>query len=132
MAVAVDARMGATTGVSAHDRAATTKLFANPNAKPSDFTRPGHMVPLRAEEGGVLKRAGHTEATVDLCRLAGMYPAGVLCEIVADDGTMARVPWLMEMAEEFGLHLITIADLIAYRRRAERMGTRVATITLPT
>src|SRR5579872_1369838 len=120
MTVTVDAKHGTTTGISAYDRAATVRVFVNPHANPGDLARPGHIIPLRAEEGGVLKRAGHTEATVDLCRLAGLYPAAVLCEIVADDGTMARVPQLTEMAQQFGLPLITIADLIAYRRRTEK------------
>src|SRR5258708_3169176 len=132
MAVAVDARMGTTTGGSAHDRAATTKLFADPKARPSDFTRPGHMVPVGAEDGGVLKRAGHTEATVDLCRLAGLYPAGVLAEVMNEDGTMARAPQLDAVGRQFGLKFITIADLIKYRRRTERLVTRVATSVIPT
>jgi 3,4-dihydroxy 2-butanone 4-phosphate synthase/GTP cyclohydrolase II len=132
MTVTVDARAGTTTGVSAYDRATTVRLFADPEAKPSDFTRPGHIVPLRAEEGGVLKRAGHTEATVDLCRLAGLTPTGVLAEVMNDDGSMARTPDLMEMAARFDLKLITIADLIAYRRRTERLVQRVAVTRLPT
>ena len=132
MTVTVDARAGTTTGVSAHDRATTARLFAAPNASPADLTRPGHIVPLRAEEGGVLKRAGHTEATIDLCRLAGLYPAGVLAEVMNKDGTMARVPDLTKIAKRFGMKLITIADLIKYRRRTERLVTRVATTRLPT
>jgi 3,4-dihydroxy 2-butanone 4-phosphate synthase/GTP cyclohydrolase II len=100
--------------------------------RPQDLTRPGHVIPLRAEEGGVLRRAGHTEATVDLCRLAGLYPAGVLCEIMSADGTMARVPELQEIARKFDLKIITIADLIEYRRRTERLIRRVATTMLPT
>lgn len=132
MTVTVDARVGTTTGVSAHDRTATVKVFVDPNAKPSDLTRPGHIVPLRAEEGGVLKRAGHTEAAVDLCRLASLYPAGILCEVMNDDGTMARVPQLAEMARRFGMKMITIADLIKYRRRTERLVNRVATTKIPT
>jgi 3,4-dihydroxy 2-butanone 4-phosphate synthase/GTP cyclohydrolase II len=132
MTVTVDATNGTTTGISAYDRAKTVQVFVDPNAHPTDLARPGHIIPLRAEDGGVLKRAGHTEATVDLCRLAGLYPAGVLCEIVADDGTMARVPQLMEIAKEFDLKFITIADLIGYRRRTERLVNRVATTQLPT
>ncbi len=132
MTVTVDARHGTTTGVSAYDRATTVRLFADPNATPADLTRPGHIVPLRADEGGVLKRAGHTEATVDLCRLAGLYPAGVLAEVMNDDGTMARLPQLEEIGARFGFKIITIADLIKYRRRTERLVTRVATTKLPT
>jgi 3,4-dihydroxy 2-butanone 4-phosphate synthase/GTP cyclohydrolase II len=132
MTVTVDARVGTTTGVSAFDRATTVRVFADPDAKPADLTRPGHIVPLRAEDGGVLKRAGHTEATVDLCRLAGLYPAGVLAEVMDDDGSMARLPQLREIAARFDLKIITIADLIKYRRRTERLVTRVATTKLPT
>ena len=132
MTVTVDASHGTTTGISAYDRATTVQVFVDPAAKPSDLARPGHIIPLRAEDGGVLRRAGHTEATVDLCVLAGLYPAGVLCEIVSDDGTMARVPELMKIAEQHGMPFITIADLIAYRRRTERLVTRVATTKLPT
>ena len=102
------------------------------DTKPTDFNRPGHIVPLRAEEGGVLKRAGHTEATVDLCRLAGLQPIGVLAEVMSEDGSMARTPELMQIAERFGMKIITIADLIKHRRRTERLIERVATITLPT
>lgn len=132
MTVTVDALNGTTTGISAQDRAKTVAVFVDPHAKPSDLARPGHIIPLRAVEGGVLRRAGHTEATVDLCRLAGFQPAGVLCEIVGDDGTMARMPELERIAERFDLKLITVADLIAYRRRTERLVTRVATTRLPT
>src|SRR2546421_10902633 len=132
MAVAVDARFGTTTGVSAHDRSTMARLLADPKARASDFTRPGHMVPLRAEEGGVLKRAGHTEATVDLCRLAGLYAAGVLAEVMNDDGSMARVPQLKAIAKRLDLKIITIADLIKYRRQTERLVTRVATTIVPT
>ncbi len=132
MTVTVDASHGTTTGISAYDRATTVQVFVNINAKPSDLARPGHIIPLRAEEGGVLRRAGHTEATVDLCTLAGLSPAGVLCEIVSDDGTMARVPELEEIARRHNMPFITIADLIAYRRRTERLINRVATTTLPT
>jgi len=128
----VDALHGATTGISAYDRALTVKVFVDPAAKPDDLARPGHVIPLRAVEGGVLRRAGHTEAAVDLARLAGMQPAGVLCEIISDDGTMARMAELEEIAEKFDLKLITVADLIAYRRRTERLIERVATTRLPT
>jgi 3,4-dihydroxy 2-butanone 4-phosphate synthase / GTP cyclohydrolase II len=132
MTVTVDAKQGTTTGVSAWDRCTTVRAMAEPNSKPHDFTRPGHIVPLRAEEGGVLKRAGHTEATVDLCRLAGLAPVGVLAEVMNDDGTMARTPQLLEFAKKFNFHVITIADLIAYRRRTERLVTCVAVTDLPT
>jgi 3,4-dihydroxy 2-butanone 4-phosphate synthase / GTP cyclohydrolase II len=132
MTVTVDARNGTTTGVSAFDRSTTVRALADPGTKAYDFSRPGHIVPLRAEEGGVLKRAGHTEATVDLCRLAGLYPVGVLAEVMSEDGSMARTPELMEIAKKFGFHIITIADLIAYRRRTERLVKRVATAELPT
>jgi 3,4-dihydroxy 2-butanone 4-phosphate synthase/GTP cyclohydrolase II len=126
MGETVDAKKGTTTGVSAFDRAATVKVFCDPDAKPADLARPGHVIPLRAEAGGVLKRAGHTEATVDLCVLAGLLPVGVLCEIVDDDGTMARLPKLERLAAEHGLSLVTISDLIAYRRRTERLVRRAA------
>ncbi len=132
MTVTVDALHGTTTGISAYDRAKTVQVFVDPNAQPSDLARPGHIIPLRAEEGGVLRRAGHTETTVDLARLAGYYPAGVLCEIVGDSGEMARLPELMNLAKEFDLKIIAVADLIKYRRRTERLVTRVATTRLPT
>jgi len=132
--VSIDAhpKHGTTTGISAHDRAITIKLAVSPEAKPSDFVRPGHVFPLRARPGGVLERAGHTEASVDLARLAGLYPAGVICEIMKEDGTMARVPDLMEFAKKHGLKIITIADLIKYRLRRESLVERVATAHLPT
>lgn len=126
MGETVDAKKGTTTGVSAFDRAKTVSVFCNPNSKPEDLARPGHVIPLRAEPGGVLKRAGHTEATVDLCTLAGLQPVGVLCEILDEDGTMARMPKLQELAKEHGLSIITISDLIAYRRRTEQLIQRVA------
>ncbi|MER3413441.1 MAG: bifunctional 3,4-dihydroxy-2-butanone-4-phosphate synthase/GTP cyclohydrolase II [Armatimonadota bacterium] len=133
MGETVDAREGTTTGVSAFDRSVTVRLFADDDARPEDFARPGHVIPLRAEAGGVLKRAGHTEATVDLCVLAGLKPVGVLCEILDDDGSMARLPALERLANEHGLKIITIADLIAYRRRTERLIQKVAgPITFPT
>lgn len=132
MTVSVDYRTGTTTGVSAHDRAATVRAMADGSARPGDFTRPGHIVPLRAADGGVLRRTGHTEATVDLCRLAGMTPVGVLAEVMNPDGTMARLPELTRLAEELGLKVLTIAELIKYRRRTERLVQRVATTELPT
>ena len=132
--VTVDAREGVTTGISAADRAHTIRLLADPDSKSVDFARPGHVVPLRAKEGGVLRRPGHTEASVDLARLAGLPPAGVLCEIVSskDDGEMARRDELEVFAAEHDLALITIADLIAYRRRFEKQVERVAEARIPT
>ncbi len=132
--VTVDAREGVTTGISATDRAHTIRLLADPEAKSVDFVRPGHVVPLRAKEGGVLRRPGHTEAAVDLARLAGLPPAGVLCEIVSakDDGEMARRDELEVFAAEHDLALITIADMIAYRRRFEKQVERVAEARIPT
>ncbi len=120
------------TGISAHERAKTVKALLDPAAKPADFRRPGHIFPLRYKEGGVLRRAGHTEAAVDLARLAGLYPAGVICEIMNDDGTMARVPELLEFAAQHNLKIITIADLIQYRRRHEKLVQRAAQVKLPT
>jgi len=120
------------TGISAHERAATVLGMLDPNTKPEDLRRPGHIFPLRAKNGGVLRRAGHTEAAVDLARLAGVYPAGVICEIMKDDGTMARVPELLEFSKTHGLKLVTIADLIEYRRRHERLIRRVDSANLPT
>jgi 3,4-dihydroxy 2-butanone 4-phosphate synthase/GTP cyclohydrolase II len=132
--VSVDAREGVSTGISATDRALTMRLLADPTATSADFTRPGHVVPLRAKEGGVLRRAGHTEAAVDLARMAGLQPTGVLCEIVSqkDDGDMARLDELEAFAAEHGLTLITIADLIAYRRRNERQVEAIAEARIPT
>lgn len=129
--ISVDAKHDTTTGSSAHDRAATIEVLIDPRAKPGDLARPGHIFPLRAMAGGVLRRAGHTEAVVDLARLAGLYPAGVLCEIMDEDGTMARAPRLMEMAEEFGLKIITIADLIQYRHQREMLVKRIVVTPLP-
>ncbi|HOV42568.1 MAG TPA: bifunctional 3,4-dihydroxy-2-butanone-4-phosphate synthase/GTP cyclohydrolase II [Syntrophothermus lipocalidus] len=120
------------TGISAFERAETIQALISPQVKPSDFRRPGHVFPLRYKEGGVLRRAGHTEAAVDLAVLAGLYPAGTICEIMNDDGTMARVPELMEFARVHGLKIITIADLIQYRRRKEVLVRRVESIRLPT
>ncbi|MGC1380604.1 MAG: bifunctional 3,4-dihydroxy-2-butanone-4-phosphate synthase/GTP cyclohydrolase II, partial [Candidatus Baltobacteraceae bacterium] len=130
--VSVEARGMTTTGISAHDRAATIKRLIDPEAKPSDFLRPGHTFPLRAREGGVLVRAGQTEAAVDLSRLAGLYPAGVICEIMADDGTMERLEGLRTYANRHGLKLITVKDLIAYRMRTEKLVQRIAEFELPT
>jgi 3,4-dihydroxy 2-butanone 4-phosphate synthase/GTP cyclohydrolase II len=132
--VTVDAKQGVTTGISAADRAHTIRLLADPASVAGDFNRPGHVVPLRAREGGVLRRAGHTEAAVDLAELAGLAPAGVLCEIVSqkDEGDMARRDELMVFAAEHDLQMITIADLIAYRRRTERHVVRVADARIPT
>lgn len=121
-----------TTGISAHERAATVEALISGNNNPRDFRRPGHIFPLRYREGGVLRRAGHTEATVDLARMAGLYPAGVICEIMSHDGTMARVPELLEFAARYDLKIITIADLIEYRRKQEKLVLRVADALLPT
>jgi 3,4-dihydroxy 2-butanone 4-phosphate synthase / GTP cyclohydrolase II len=131
-AVSVDAREGVSTGISAADRARTLRLLADPATRPSDLARPGHVVPLRAKPGGVLRRPGHTEAAIDLAVLAGARPAGVLCELVNDDGTMMRLPQLEVFAAEHDLALISIAELIAYRRRHERQVERVAEVRLPT
>lgn len=120
------------TGISAEERANTILKLMDPDAEPSDFTRPGHIFPLVAKDGGVLKRAGHTEAAVDLARLAGLKPAGVICEIMNEDGTMARVPELVEYSKEHGLKLITIADLIAYRLKSDKLVERVAEANMPT
>ena len=130
--VTVDARRGVTTGTSAHDRAVTIRTLVDPKTRPEDLTRPGHILPLRAMTGGVLRRAGHTEASVDLARLAGCSPAGVICEVMDDDGGMARVPQLLALARAHDLKVITITDLIEYRIRKEKLVRRVATIRLPT
>ncbi len=130
--VSVDARSGVTTGISAADRARTIRTIIDPATQPVDLSRPGHIFPLRYREGGVLKRAGHTEAAVDLARMAGLYPAGVLCETVNEDGTMARLPDLAAFARMHGLKLISIADLIAYRRQHEILVTKVAEANIPT
>ncbi|MBN2898003.1 MAG: bifunctional 3,4-dihydroxy-2-butanone-4-phosphate synthase/GTP cyclohydrolase II [Clostridia bacterium] len=124
--------VGGTTGISAFERSETLKQLIDSESTPEDFTRPGHIFPLIAKEGGVLKRAGHTEATIDLARLAGFKPAGVICEIMNDDGTMARVPELMTYVARYGLKIITIADLIAYRLKHETFVERAAAATLPT
>jgi len=130
--ISVDARAGVTTGISAADRARTIQAIIHPGTEPADLSRPGHIFPLRYREGGVLKRAGHTEAAVDLARLAGLYPAGVLCETVNEDGTMARLPDLTLFARAHGLKLISIADLIQYRRQHEVLVTKVAEANIPT
>lgn len=130
--VSIEAKKGVTTGISAHDRAVTILTAINPQTKPEDLARPGHVFPLKAKPGGVLQRAGQTEGSVDLARLAGLYPAGVICEIMNDDGTMARVPQLMEFAERHGLKIITVKDLIQHRMRTERFVRRIATVQMPT
>ena len=130
--VTVEARDGTTTGISAHDRAETIRVLVDPASGPADLRRPGHMFPLRARRGGVLKRAGHTEASVDLARMAGLAPSGVLCEIMDDSGEMARLPRLKEFAREHGFGILTVADLIAYRMRTEKLVEQVAGPELPT
>jgi len=130
--VSIEAKHRVSTGISAADRAETIKAVLDPTTKPEDLVRPGHTFPLRAREGGVLVRSGHTEAIVDLARLAGLYPAGVICEIMNDDGAMARLPQLQSMSEQFGIKIITVADLIAYRRRHEKLVHRIAEVKLPT
>ncbi|MCR4391879.1 MAG: bifunctional 3,4-dihydroxy-2-butanone-4-phosphate synthase/GTP cyclohydrolase II [Candidatus Acetothermia bacterium] len=130
--VSVDARVGVTTGISAHDRARTLRVLADPSSRPDDLVRPGHVFPLIARDGGVLRRAGHTEAAVDLCVLAGLAPVGVICEIMNDDGTMARLPDLVAFGERHGLPILTIADLIAYRKRREKLVDRICEADLPT
>ncbi|MEP6956901.1 MAG: bifunctional 3,4-dihydroxy-2-butanone-4-phosphate synthase/GTP cyclohydrolase II [Chthoniobacterales bacterium] len=132
--VSIDAapRFGVTTGISAHDRAATIQTIADPGSLPEDLVQPGHIFPLRAKEGGVLRRAGHTEAAVDLARMAGLQSAGVLCEILHDDGTMARLPELMEFRKKHGLRICTIQSLIAYRRSREKLIEREQVVRLPT
>lgn len=130
--VSVEARGRTTTGISAHDRATTIQALLEPNARPSDFLRPGHTFPLRAREGGVMVRAGQTEAAVDLARLAGFYPAGVICEIMAEDGTMARLDALRAFADRHALKLVTVKDLIAFRMRNEKLVHRIAEFELPT
>ena len=130
--VSIEARHGVTTGISAADRATTIQAAVRPDAKPRDLVRPGHIFPLRARDGGVLVRSGQTEGIVDLCRLAGLRPAGVICEIMNDDGTMARVPELEKFAERVGVKMASIADLVEYRRRRERIIERVAAARMPT
>lgn len=130
--VSVEARTGVTTGISAADRARTIKVLIDPESQPQDLVRPGHMFPLRARSGGVLVRAGQTEASVDLAKMAGLYPAGVLCEIMKADGEMARMPDLKRFARRHGLKIVTVNDMIRYRLRTERLVHRVAETKLPT
>ncbi len=129
--VSIEAKHKTSSGISAHDRAETVRAVLDPSTKPDDIAYPGHMFPLRARDGGVLVRAGHTEAIVDLANLAGLYPAGVICEIMNDDGTMARLPQLEAVADKFGIKIVSIADLIAYRYRHEQLVERVAKAKLP-
>ena len=129
--VSVD-HISTATGISAHERAATIKALISGDSHPNDFRKPGHIFPLRYREGGVLRRTGHTEGSIDLAKLAGLYPATVICEVMSDDGTMARVPELLEFAKEHGIKIITIADLIEYRRRKEKLILRVDDTKLPT
>ena len=130
--VSIEAREGVTTGISAHDRARTIQVAIDPQAAPRDIVQPGHVFPLKARAGGVLERVGQTEAAVDLARLAGLNPAGVICEIMNDDGTMARVPDLASYCERHDLKMVTVADLVAYRRRHDKLIERVVSTTLPT
>jgi 3,4-dihydroxy 2-butanone 4-phosphate synthase / GTP cyclohydrolase II len=131
-AISCDAKEGITTGISAHDRAHTIKILSNPGARPEDLVKPGHVFPLRANEGGVLVRAGHTEATVDLMKLANLYPVGVICEIMKEDGSMARRDDLIGFAKKFGLKICSIANLIEYRRKSEKLIKKIAQTTIPT
>lgn len=130
--ISVDAARGVTTGISAPDRSRTIEVLINPQSKPEDLIRPGHIFPLRARSGGVLVRAGHTEASVDLMKLGGMYPAGVICEIMNEDGTMSRLPQLMDFSKQHNLKICSISNLIEYRRRSEILIERVAQTVLPT
>jgi 3,4-dihydroxy 2-butanone 4-phosphate synthase/GTP cyclohydrolase II len=130
--ITIEARHGVSTGISAHDRSRTIQVAIDPQATARDVVSPGHIFPLQARAGGVLQRAGQTEAAVDLARLAGLSPAGVVCEIMKDDGTMARVPDLVDYCTRHGLRMITVADLIEYRRRTEKLVERVVTVRLPT
>jgi 3,4-dihydroxy 2-butanone 4-phosphate synthase/GTP cyclohydrolase II len=130
--VSIEAKKGVTTGISAHDRAHTVLVAIHPQSKSEDLARPGHVFPLRARPGGVLQRAGQTEGSVDLARLAGLYPAGVICEIMNDDGSMARVPQLMEFSKRHAMSIVTIKDLIQYRMRIERFVRRLASVQMPT
>ena len=130
--VSIEAREGVSTGISAHDRARTIQVAIDPRSTAGDLVQPGHVFPLRAKPGGVLQRSGQTEAAVDLARLAGLHPAGVVCEIMKDDGTMARVPDLVAFCERHGLKMVTVADLIEYRRRTEKLVERVVSVRLPT
>lgn len=130
--VSIEAKKGVSTGISAADRATTVRTAIDPKTKPEDLARPGHVFPLRARRGGVLQRAGQTEGSVDLARLSGLHPSGVICEIMNDDGTMARVPELMEFAKKYNLKIVTIKDLIKYRMRTESFVKRLATVKMPT
>jgi 3,4-dihydroxy 2-butanone 4-phosphate synthase/GTP cyclohydrolase II len=130
--VSIDAKKGVTTGISAHDRAQTVLTAMDPKTAPADLARPGHIFPLQAREGGVLSRAGQTEAAVDMARLAGLFPAGVICEVMNEDGTMARLPQIEQFSQEFGLPILTIADLIQYRMKTERLIQLVEEAELPT
>jgi 3,4-dihydroxy 2-butanone 4-phosphate synthase / GTP cyclohydrolase II len=130
--VSIEAREGVSTGISAHDRARTIQVAIDPSKGPGDLVQPGHVFPLRARPGGVLQRAGQTEAAVDLARLAGLNPAGVVCEVMKDDGTMARVPDLVDYCAQHGLKMITVEDLIEYRRRTEKLVERMTSVRLPT
>src|SRR5512133_3177619 len=130
--VSIEAREGVTTGISAHDRAHTVQVAIDPRTRPHDLVQPGHVFPLKAKAGGVLERTGQTEAAVDLARLAGLNPSGVICEIMNDDGTMARVPDLERYCATHGLKMVTVADLIAYRRRHDKLVERVVETSLPT
>ncbi|UCG35189.1 MAG: bifunctional 3,4-dihydroxy-2-butanone-4-phosphate synthase/GTP cyclohydrolase II [Candidatus Omnitrophota bacterium] len=130
--VSVDAATGITTGISAFDRARTIEALINPRSRPQDFIKPGHLFPLEAKEGGVLVRAGHTEAAIDLARLAGLYPAGVICEIINEDGSMARLPSLLEFSRKHNLKICTIASLIQYRRTKEKLVKKIEEVNLPT
>ena len=131
-AISIDARKGVKTGISAHDRSISIKTLINPKTRPSDLARPGHIFPLRAKQGGVLTRAGHTEACVDLAKLAGLYPAGVICEIINEDGAMARTPDLVKFSKKHNLKICTIRDLIEYRRLSEKLIKRVTSTEIPT
>ena len=130
--VSIEAREGVSTGISAQDRARTIHVAIDPASRPEDLVQPGHVFPLRGRPGGVLQRGGQTEGAVDLARLAGLIPAGVVCEIMKDDGTMARVPDLTEFCARHGIRMVTVADLIQYRRRTEKLVERVVSVRLPT
>jgi 3,4-dihydroxy 2-butanone 4-phosphate synthase/GTP cyclohydrolase II len=130
--VAIEAAHGVSTGISAHDRAHTIQVAIDPHSRPDDIVSPGHVFPLRAKDGGVLERTGHTEASIDLARLAGLIPAGVICEVMNEDGTMSRIPDLVPYCERHGLKMVTVADLIAYRRRTEKLIERIVATNLPT
>jgi 3,4-dihydroxy 2-butanone 4-phosphate synthase/GTP cyclohydrolase II len=130
--ISVDARSGITTGISAFDRARTTEVLINPESKPDDLVRPGHTFPLKAKNGGVLVRAGHTEAAVDLMKLSGLYPAGVICEIMNEDGSMARLPQLIDFSQKHNLKICSIAELIEFRRKKEILVKRITKTVLPT